>query len=779
MKRFSFGTFLVDDTNREAFDLCNDVAALRPVPALPMLLLAPPEGGKTHLLYAIANRIKATQPGTTLGFVRADAFPAQVRNLVHDPTPVERAIRAVFLVDDVEDFSEHAEALEEVVRLFLENGHAVVMASKLPPDQLANLTPGLREILAGGAQVRMGSYRHAPAAHANAPGSGAADEWTGIAIEFVDAAPGARPRSGEGTRHGSDDKIRALRRIHELETELEHVRADLALRHATDDDVERLRNAVDELKRRNQNAESIVAALRREAATTPPVPDTATLEAALRESSESAARMQEQLQSLERELTQVRDELNRKSALEVELEYAKRELAVLEQVQHEHGILRQQWESLKSEHARVQAQMRDAAEARDRALAVLHEHETALAERNEEVSAERARKEELLARMRGLLENIEQRRQRARAEDDSQDQLAHEVEHLAAERMPLVVNAAPRDVPESTLEHLLQEARDEATREWTARWQILEEESHVTQEHANEAAAECMRLQAAMEQQQAQIRDLQQTVASLTAEKKKLGMQLEATRSSGQSLQSERERMDEERRLLQEELNQVELEHQDLLTMLDEQRIELEMTRIALQAKDSERESQQNSHSQLTAERDSARAALESIRSEHERLRAQHKVAQRRLETALAELDALRHEAATQVAAANAQAGELEKRLAGAQEQFRYSRTAGQHVAKDLRDLEQRFLETAELVSRMSERLTSAVEQDTAAAESAYHYALTRPEASENVQLPLDMGHRDRAENDADDGLRSQNNPYDDEKFIPFKPAEHKINRTV
>jgi hypothetical protein len=41
------------------------------------------------------------------------------------------------------------------------------------------------------------------------------------------------------------------------------------------------------------------------------------------------------------------------------------------------------------------------------------------------------------------------------------------------------------------------------------------------------------------------------------------------------------------------------------------------------------------------------------------------------------------------------------------------------------------------------------------------------------------MGPRERAENDTDEGLRGQNNPYDDEKFIPFKPAEHKINRTV
>ena len=779
MKRYSFGTFLVDASNREAFDLCNRVAALRPVPVFPLVLLAPPEGGKTHLLYSIANRVKATRGGTALGFVRAGAFPEEVRRLVQDPGPIERARSAIFLIDEAEEFIEHVDVLEDVVRLFLEYGHAVVVASKLSPEYLVNLTPGLREMLSGGLLVRMGSYR----TETVPVGSDAAsldEPWTGFAREAPPLGPHIPPATSERELPASDDTESLRSRIRELVSDLEHARADLALRRATEEDVERYRNAVEELKGRYQEAQQRIAALRNESTATSS-PGIATLEADLAAAREAQAHDRERVQKLQRTLAQLQEELKRGGELETEIEYLKRELAVREQAYQEHGALQRELEAFRNEHTRVAAQFEDAAAARDRAIAELDEYRVASVQRQAEVEAERARKDNLLARMRSLLERVELRRRQVRKDDESQDRLLDEVEYLAAERVPLLVRV-PGDVGTSeSLELLLAEARQKAVQEWQGHREHLEQALQVTQDRANESAAECMRLQTAMEQHAAQVRDLQQTVSSLTSEKKKLSVQLNALRTERETSQQDRSKRDEECRHLQEEIGHIEQEHQELINTLEEQRIELEMTRIALDARNEEHDTREHARIQLTAERDSARAALELARAEHDRFRAQHKAAQRRLETALAELDALRHEAASQVAAAQAQAGELERRLAATHEQYHHSRHSGQAVAKDLRELEQRFLETAELVSRMSEKLNAVVERDSGQAESAYLYALTRGEDSEEAQLPLEMNPRDPAAGaeNGDTGTRAPGNPYDDDKFIPFKPAEHKINRTV
>lgn len=156
MRSYSFGTFLVDASNRQAFELCRDISELRPVQPMPLILLADKSCGKTHLLYSIVNRVRASAEKTGLAYVTAQDFPAEVRALITDPSPVQRSDSAILLVNHLEEFSEHIEELEAVVRIFLDHGHCVVFASCLYPTRLQNLTPGLRELLENGriAEIR-------------------------------------------------------------------------------------------------------------------------------------------------------------------------------------------------------------------------------------------------------------------------------------------------------------------------------------------------------------------------------------------------------------------------------------------------------------------------------------------------------------------------------------------------------------------------------------------------------------------------------------------------
>ena len=65
----------------------------------------------------------------------------------------------MLLVDQLDLFEEHVEELESLVRLFIENEHCVLIASRAHPDRLPNLTDGLRVLLRGGKSDLRGRIR--------------------------------------------------------------------------------------------------------------------------------------------------------------------------------------------------------------------------------------------------------------------------------------------------------------------------------------------------------------------------------------------------------------------------------------------------------------------------------------------------------------------------------------------------------------------------------------------------------------------------------------------
>lgn len=150
MKRFSFSTFNVDDSNREAFETCRAVSELRTVEPQPVLLLGDDGCGKTHLLYSIVNHVRASSARAGLAYVTAREFPDEVRRLTEDPSPLERAPAAILLVDQLENFTNRARDLAGVVALFLGGGHQVVLASSVHPARLRHLPETLRSLVAAG-----------------------------------------------------------------------------------------------------------------------------------------------------------------------------------------------------------------------------------------------------------------------------------------------------------------------------------------------------------------------------------------------------------------------------------------------------------------------------------------------------------------------------------------------------------------------------------------------------------------------------------------------------
>jgi chromosomal replication initiation ATPase DnaA len=150
MKRYSFGTFEVEDSNRQAYEVCLAVADRKKVSPYPVLVLGGEARGKTHLLYSIVNHVRASSAKTGLAYVTAHDFPDQVRALIKNPAPVQRAQAAILLVDQLELFTELVDELEAVVRLFIDNNHAVVLATSVHPSRLKNLNEGLLSVINAG-----------------------------------------------------------------------------------------------------------------------------------------------------------------------------------------------------------------------------------------------------------------------------------------------------------------------------------------------------------------------------------------------------------------------------------------------------------------------------------------------------------------------------------------------------------------------------------------------------------------------------------------------------
>lgn len=177
MRRFSFGTFLVDDANRALYETCRSIASLSYRGRLPVLLVAPEGYGKTHLLYSIVNRARSGPDKTGVAFVSAENFPTEVRRLTRNPRPVERARNAILLVDDLDRFHDRLDDLDRLVDLFLKHGHYVVLTSAAALSSLTHLPAPLQRRLerghafeiqapGNGAQVKPESQPSAPASPA-------------------------------------------------------------------------------------------------------------------------------------------------------------------------------------------------------------------------------------------------------------------------------------------------------------------------------------------------------------------------------------------------------------------------------------------------------------------------------------------------------------------------------------------------------------------------------------------------------------------------------------
>jgi chromosome segregation ATPase len=676
MKRYSFGTFEVDDANRQAYETCRAAADLEHVAPLPILLVGSEASGKTHLLYSVVNRVRAGAAKTGLAYVTARDFPEQVRALIDDPTPVERAQSAILLVDQLEQFDDYSRELENVVRVFLDNGHCVILASRVRPEALTNLTGGLRKMLDTGQVVEILAGPRQVEETAVSPVQPA--ERGSWALSDVNNVPPVRFRPETTPAASTAERREEAPTASETgETETE-VRALREAKAAAEREASELRYQVAALEAEWRTAQGKAARFK------------ASLDETLAEKA-----------AVESEITELRLQV---SELEAEWRAAQNRSSNLE--------------ATLADKAAVALNMEDLREQ----LAVLQAENESLAGKSGRFDALVAEKTSLQTRVEGLQGELAEARRESAVARQEANQLVQRAETLLAQ-----VESNRIQLVEAKQEH----------QEEVRNLQALIEEQNRNRIAAEEFVEANARRDTAQAEAEALRRELAEAREQFSEEKESLETELVSTKSELTGVLEERdgvvahqEELDAWLHRLQGEF-QTTVEARDLALAqqrqlaaardeaegrLDELTQQLGSLRSACDAAEAKVPALMEEIVGVRTERDEHKAALEEVSAERTALDAV--IAQFRddLEAQTREISVTRQEAGNQIAKWKAQAERMQKRLDEVYAAFDLTRQTNLVVGLGLDSIRQQLQETGEAVQKLAKRLSAAGEVSAAEA---------------------------------------------------------------
>lgn len=155
--QFTFDSFVVGPSNRFAYNAALAVTD-KPASAYNPLFIYGPSGlGKTHLLYAIANRIQKNYPDFNIVYISSEQFTNELIIALREHRNVEFRKKYrnadLLLMDDIQFIGGKASTEEEFFHTFNElfEGHKqIVVTSDRPPNEISLLADRLRTRFEGG-----------------------------------------------------------------------------------------------------------------------------------------------------------------------------------------------------------------------------------------------------------------------------------------------------------------------------------------------------------------------------------------------------------------------------------------------------------------------------------------------------------------------------------------------------------------------------------------------------------------------------------------------------
>ena len=148
---FSFDNFIVGPSNRLAHGAAIAVATRPDSVYNPLFIYGPPGVGKTHLLYAIANGIRESNPEANIVYIKGDEFTNELIAAITSGNNIEFRNKYreadLFLIDDIQFIAGKNSTQEEFFHTFnklYEEHKQIVMTSDRKPSDMQTLEDRLR-----------------------------------------------------------------------------------------------------------------------------------------------------------------------------------------------------------------------------------------------------------------------------------------------------------------------------------------------------------------------------------------------------------------------------------------------------------------------------------------------------------------------------------------------------------------------------------------------------------------------------------------------------------
>ena len=149
--QFSFDNFVVGPSNRFAHGAAMAVTNHPGQVYNPLFIYGPPGIGKTHLLYAIANGIRKTDPNVNIVYIKGDQFTNELIAAIGSGKNIEFRSKYreadLFLIDDIQFIAGKDSTQEEFFHTFnalYEEHKQIVMTSDRKPSDMLTLEDRLR-----------------------------------------------------------------------------------------------------------------------------------------------------------------------------------------------------------------------------------------------------------------------------------------------------------------------------------------------------------------------------------------------------------------------------------------------------------------------------------------------------------------------------------------------------------------------------------------------------------------------------------------------------------
>ncbi len=158
--RYTFENFVIGPFNELAHAAAQAVIKKPGIMYNPLFIYGSTGHGKTHLIQAIGNHIKATSPGKKVYYLTSEQFGQEFVNaLQHSKVHIfKEKYRKydVLIVDDIQFFSEKQRIQEELFHLFnslYDNNRQIIFSSDKHPHFITGLEDRLKSRMAAGMTI--------------------------------------------------------------------------------------------------------------------------------------------------------------------------------------------------------------------------------------------------------------------------------------------------------------------------------------------------------------------------------------------------------------------------------------------------------------------------------------------------------------------------------------------------------------------------------------------------------------------------------------------------